>query len=238
MRLVDCEQGDLTWRVAHLATPTCSSYGKIIQPTRLKYSEGASKYISALLCEWALGVPLDSKDMTRTGTQWMERGTDMEAQARAWYEWERDVEVQKVGYIERSDGRTGGSPDGLVGTDGILEVKCLGAAGHMAALLEGVSDWRAQTQGYLYLTERAWVDICLFNPVLPKIIHRVERDDNFILQLHRCLGRFLRELDAGKRKLLALPGFTPPPGAIMPDPEELDAEDVVDQMYALGADAR
>lgn len=230
---VACEQGDFTWAYTRHARPTASSYGRIITAKTLKYASAAEAFKAELLAEWALGVPLKPLDMT---TGWMERGAEMEAEARRWYSFERDVDVEQVGFILRSDERTGGSPDGLVGREGVLEVKCLGAAGHMKALLEGApDDWTAQVQGYLYLTDRPWADLCLYHPTLPRLIHRVERDDKFITALHGHLGRFLSELDEGKRKLIEM-GLVPPLGAILP-PEKGAAVDTREELDSGAADA-
>lgn len=219
MIVLDCEQGGLDWNAARFGRPTCSAYSRIIQPKRLKYSEAAAGYQAELLAEWALGIPLSVQDLTRfSGSMWTGRGTDMEDEGRRWYSFERDVDVQRVGFMMRSDERTGGSPDGLVDADGGLDLKCLGAAGHMKALLHGVDDWVPQMQGYMYISGRSWWDVCCYHPTLPKIIHRIERDEKFILALHRAIGRFLSELDAGKRKLLEMPGFVPPSGAVLPAP--------------------
>lgn len=216
----------MEWNIARFGIPTCSSYGRIVTAKTLKYAAAADGYRAELLSEWALGVPLDASDMTRGSSTWMERGHDLEKEARKWYAWDQDVDVKQVGFLLRDDRRTGGSPDGLVNDDGILEVKCLGAAGHMKALMGGVPDeWAAQVQGLMLLSGRSWTDLCLFHPTLPKLVKRIEADTKFQTALHRSLARFLNELDEGKRKLLDMPGFRPPAGAVLPGPrpENMDA---------------
>lgn len=229
MIVLDVEQGSPEWLAARIGIPTASRFDQIMTAKKLQYSESAAKYRAEILAEWTLGYPVQD-DLKRN--DWMARGTDLEPEARRWYELEKDVNVERVGLVLREDGRVGGSPDGLVGEDGGAEIKVPALHTHLLYLLdpkELVAKYQAQCQGYMYLTGRKWWDVLSYSPVAPKVLERIPRDPQFIGALHRHLGRFLQELDAAKRKLLSL-GCNPPEWIKRP-PEETTHEALIDQMY-------
>lgn len=218
MIALDVVQGSPEWAAARLAIPTCSRFGDILTPKKLQYSESAARYRNELLTEWALGYPV----MKSGGSGAMERGTGMEAEARAWLELQRDYEVETTGFILRDDRRVGGSTDGVVGADGIIELKCPMAHTHIGYVIDHatlVDQYRAQVQGYLGLTGRQWADVVSYHPILPKVLVRIERDETFQAALHAALDRFLLELDAGREKLRALGVVPAPPFTRQADPE-------------------
>jgi hypothetical protein len=95
----------------------------------------------------------------------MDRGNELEGQARSIYELERGIEVEQVGFIEY-DEFTGCSPDGLIGGEGLIEIKCLNDDGHFNLFLEKKINtayiWQIQMQ--LLITERKWCDFVSYNP--------------------------------------------------------------------------
>jgi hypothetical protein len=139
-----------------------------------------------------MGQPLD------WGTsQWMDRGTELEADARRWYEMDQGVDVRQVGFCLRDDGAVGCSPDGLVGEDGGLEIKCPGAKQHTRYLL-GIDDLATahtgQVQGSMFLTGRAWWDVLSYNPELPPVRVRVARDEDYMMALEPVLAGLVKQL--------------------------------------------
>lgn len=116
----------------------------------------------------------------------MERGNDLEELARNSYELETGTVVKKVGFIEKSE-RIGCSPDGLIGEDGLQEIKCLNDGNFVKFLVNGDIDtahvWQMQMQ--LLVSERKYCDYVVFNPNFPKpvIIVKVQRDDIAIEKL-------------------------------------------------------
>ncbi len=198
------KQGSRDWWALRLGIPTCSSLGRIIQPAKMGYSSGARPYIAELLAEQILGVPTDPmmEQESDGGTQWTERGLELEPRAKAWYELERGATIRQVAFITTDDGSEGGSPDGLVGDDGIIEVKCYGAKHHMSCLLglEEIAP-KVQVQGYLRLTGRQWCDSLAWHPTLPIRLDRVYRDDIFIAKLDECMAQFKREMAEAKKRL-------------------------------------
>lgn len=199
MRILNVEQGSPEWMDARLGIPTASAYDKIITPKTLKPAKGDT-YRNQLLAEWLLGYAID----WGTSSAWTERGRDLESEARAFYELTRDVEVTPVGFVARDDGQTGGSPDGLIGEDGGLEIKCPAIHTHVGYMLKPslLSDeYRCQVQGYLYLTGRNWWDLMSYCPGLPEVMIRVERDAPFMDAFEPALAAFLADLDTAKERL-------------------------------------
>ena len=80
MIVLDCKQGDDQWHAARVGLPTCSGYEKILTPAKLQPSTQAVPYRNQLLAEWLIGHYLGDDP-----NAFMERGTNMEAEARAYY---------------------------------------------------------------------------------------------------------------------------------------------------------
>lgn len=207
MIVTNAAQGTTEWVRARLGIPTASQYHRIMTPKKRQYAAGASTYRNELLAEWLLGRPLEDGS-----SGWMDRGTEMEAEARRWYAFDRDVEVVECGFVLRDDSATGGSPDGLVSTDGGVEIKVPAAKTHVGYLLDPkslVEEYGSQVQGYMYLTGRQWFDVVSYNPVLPSVVERVERDDVHCQALELVLASFTADLDECKERL-AQHRVTPP----------------------------
>jgi hypothetical protein len=208
----DMAQGSAEWRKARLGIPTASSFHRIITPKTAKPSAQAEAYLHELLAELMLGRPLDN-----ISYPWMSRGSDLEEEAASWYEFETDTSTEVVGFCTTDDGRYGASPDRLVGTDGGLELKCPSPAVHVKYLLypkQGPdAEYRCQIMGQMLVTERKFVDIVSYHPDLPKVIIRVDRDEDYIALMRAALDDFCERLAEGKaelerRGLLAMPDNT------------------------------
>lgn len=197
MRVVECEQGSAEWQQARLGIPTASQADRIITPKTRKASSQAVDYRNRLLAEWLTGFPMEP-----VTTMWMERGVELEPEARQWYSFQRDVEVEQVGFILRDDGLFGGSPDGLIGGDGVLEIKCPTLSHHVGYLIGDGPDHTGQVQSLMYLTGRVWADVVSYNPDLPPVVRRVERDEQYIADLVAVLDIFLADLAEKKEQLL------------------------------------
>lgn len=145
----------------------------------------------------------------------MQRGIDLEPKAMLAYAELADVSVRTVGFIQHDDLMAGCSPDGLVGDDGGLELKCPKSATHLSYLKAGVlpKEHAAQVTHNLWVTGRAWWDFVSFDdrwPVRFQIFHvRVQRDQKAIDDYERAAKAFLREVDlevAGLRGFDVLAG--------------------------------
>ena len=128
----------------------------------------------------------------------MERGRVMEDEARDLYAFLRDdAQLHRVGFVRNDHLRAGVSPDSLIGDDGMLEIKTKLPHLQLDVLLDGTlpDEHKAQCQGALLVTGRAWLDFVSYWPKLPPLIVRVERDEAYIDQLRAAIATFNHELD-------------------------------------------
>jgi hypothetical protein len=195
----DCVQGSPEWVQVRVGIPTASRFDDVLTPKTLKLAEGRKKYMHELLAEWMTGAQLDQAE-----TEWMQHGRFMEPQAVAWYEFHKGIDTTPVGFVLRDDKLVGCSPDGLVGDDGGLEVKCRGAKAHIACLLGDDPAHSTQVQGCLWLCERDWWDVLGYHENMPPVLVRVRRDEKIIAALSAALDQFTDELAEAKRKITAL----------------------------------
>ena len=196
---LDCPQGSEEWIQARLGIPTASQFHRLITPRTGKLSSQAAGYAYELLAEELLGHPVDEG-----ASDFMARGTQLEKSAIDFYEFTQDVHTERVGFILRDDKLTGCSPDRLVGEDGGLEIKCPSAKVHVGYMLDADADaYRCQVQGALWLTGRAWWDWLSYNPELPPVLIRFERDEAFIEKLAATVDQFINYLDECRLKLVA-----------------------------------
>ncbi len=193
----DVEQGGPEWKMLRLGIPTASQFDKIITPSG-KPSQSADKYMNTLLAEQLLGVPMDD-----ASSGFMQRGTVLEKRALSYYELLHDgVKLEKVGFLTLDNGRAGASPDQLVGSDGLLEIKCPSAPNHVGYMLDAQGiGYKVQVQGQLWIAEREWSDTLSYNPDLPPALVRQTRDDKFIALLAAAVDQFLEAMDEAKEKL-------------------------------------
>lgn len=136
---------------------------------------------------------------TSPSIQW---GIDNEPLARSAYEIKTGCMVQEVGFINHPTIKGfGASPDGLVGTDGGLEIKCPNTATHLDTVMTGKikRDYILQMQTGMACTGREWWDFASFDPRLPgKLelwIWRIYRDDGLIAEIESAVKEFLSELE-------------------------------------------
>lgn len=197
----DVQQGSPEWFACRLGIPTASEFDKIITPTG-KASTQYEAYANRLLAEQMTGKPGEAFE----GNAWTERGNELEPDAVAFYELQRDVQAVRVGFCT-DDGRTmGASPDRLIGDDGLLEVKCPAPHTHIQYLLDQNIDrkYYPQLQGQLLVTNRKWVDIISYHPELPPVILRVDRDEVYLAAMVKLLADFRRELQMKQGKMVKL----------------------------------
>lgn len=185
------------WYFARLGMPTASQFSRILTAKTRKLAAGSETYMHELLSEWLTGIPYSFD-----ASGYMERGTQLEPEAVAWYEWENNVVTREVGFCLRDDKRVGCSPDRLVGDDGGLEIKCPAAKGHVANMLNMSDEYFAQVQGCLWITGRAHWDLVSYHPTIPSVIVRIERDEKYIADLDAAMTEFLARLSLARVKLI------------------------------------
>jgi predicted phage-related endonuclease len=179
MRIIECEQGSPEWLQARLGIPSASSYAKLVTTTG-KASAQATAYINQLVAERITGEPTFFQV-----TDPMQRGMDLEPQARTAYEMETGNLVSQVGFLMHDTLQAGASPDGMVGENGGLEIKCPSAHTHVEYLRDGdlPIKYFQQVQGCLWISGRDWWDFMSYHPKMEPLIVRVFRDEEFIRAL-------------------------------------------------------
>jgi putative phage-type endonuclease len=201
-------QGDTEWFEARCGNVTASRIADVMARTKSGYSASRANYMSQLVCERLTGEVAES--YTNAAMQW---GIDTEPQARSAYESVTGVLVMETGvHLHPSIERSGASPDGLVGDDGLLEIKCPNTATHIKTLLGSNLDnkYFLQMQWQMACTERQWCDFVSYDPRMPEDLQyyseRVDRDDDVIADICVEVKTFLLELDAMVYELNKLRG--------------------------------
>lgn len=190
------EQGTQEWFMARLGKVTASRVADIIAKTKSGYSTSRQNYLAQLVVERLTKKPTEG--YSNAAMQW---GTDTEPLARAAYEIKHDLMVSEIGFVPHPViAMSGASPDGLVGNDGLIEIKCPNTATHIETLLNDTikSEYKTQMQWQMACTGRLWTDFISFDPRMPerhqmKIIH-VVRDDKIIQMLEDEVSKFLLEV--------------------------------------------
>jgi putative phage-type endonuclease len=197
------QQGTLEWHQQRLGKVTASKVADVVARTKTGWGASRANYMAQLIAERLTGVPFES--FTNAAMQW---GIETEPQARAAYSFLTDHAVAEAGFVEHPNIiMSGASPDGFVGDDGLIEIKCPGTATHIDTLLGEPIDAKyiKQMQWQMACTGRKWCDFVSFDPRLPLElqikIQRVQRDGAAIAALEDEIHIFLKEIDG---KLVAL----------------------------------
>lgn len=198
MKIELMEQGSDAWLQVRLGRVTASRVCDVIAKTRTGWGAGRANYQAELIVERLTGQPVEK--FSNAAMQW---GTQTEPDARAAYEFRFDCDVEQVGFVHHPRiAMSGASPDGLVGAEGLLEIKCPNCATHLDTLLgrSVPAKYLTQMQWQMACTGRAWCDFVSFDPRMPAhmqiFVARVARDDKLISELEQMVADFLAELDA------------------------------------------
>jgi len=198
------EQGTDAWKMLRCGKVTASRVADIIAKTKSGYSASRDNYMAQLICERLTGTVAES--FTNAA---MQHGTETEPYARLAYEVNQNVLVDQVAFVPHPTiEMAGASPDGLVNTDGLLEIKAPQTATHIDTLLsESVpTKYFTQMQFQMACTGRKWCDFVSFDNRLPEelqlFVKRVPRDDVYIRLIEAEIVQFLAELDDKINKLM------------------------------------
>jgi hypothetical protein len=192
----DIEQGSGAWYLARAGIPTSSEFAKIMAKPGPRGGTSSREQIGRKKLLWRLAGEIITGEPEATYSNFdMERGKENEAEARDLYAFLREAEPVQVGFIK--NGNCGASPDALIGDDGLLEIKDAKGSVQVERLIDGTlpSEYRAQVQGQLMVSERSWVDFMSHSRGLPPLIVRVERDEAYIAELREAVDRFVAELE-------------------------------------------
>ena len=199
VKIHDCKQGSTEWLLLRCGIPTASEFGRLVTADwKIRAGEGPRNYVLEKVAEKFMGLPKEA------GGSWsMGQGQILETHARPWYQFAYDTKITEVGFITTDDGRCGCSPDGLIGDEGGIEIKSPQAHTHLEYLLGGVApkEYRAQIQGCMYVTGRAWWKFVSYSNHFPSLVLHVEREEAAQTAIASALERFYAEFDAAHAKL-------------------------------------
>lgn len=187
------------WWAAHRGRPSASNFNRIVTPAKWTFAAGAESYAAELIAEQ---FDYDYGPKNEYATAAMRNGTIMEPEARRYYEYTADCEVEQVGLCVDDSDRFIASPDGLCGEDGGLELKHPTAATHVKWLLAGVCppEYLAQCHGSLLITKRKWWDFLSYYPGMPPLLVRIEPNEKTLL-LAEVLERFWNSFTEMKARI-------------------------------------
>ena len=200
------DQGSDEWFEARIGKVTASRVADVLAKTKTGYSTTRDNYMAQLVCERLTGQKGES--FSNAAMQW---GTETEPLARISYEVAQNVLVDEVGFVPHpSIIMAGASPDGLVGDDGLLEIKCPNTATHIETLLSQTvpGKYNTQMQFQMACTGRSWCDFVSFDNRLPAelqlFVKRVPRDNMYIRLMEEEIVKFLNELDIKIAQLMEI----------------------------------
>lgn len=141
----------------------------------------------------------------------MNHGTETEPFARMAYEAATGNYVDEVSFVRHQFLKAGVSPDGLIESDGMVEIKCPTPAVHWDYLNlvdQPPAAYKWQVYGQMWVTGRKWVDFVSYNPLFPEELQlhivRVKRDEQLIQELHAGVTKFLHDVDNTVKEMNAL----------------------------------
>jgi putative phage-type endonuclease len=190
------EQGTDAWHQLRLGKVTASRVADIMAKTKTGVSASRGNYLIELALQRVTGTiePMYTNDA-------MAWGTATEPQARVAYEVKTGNFVDQIAFVEHDIIEWFGcSPDGLVGKDGLIEIKCPNSATHWATIKDGKppNKYVIQMQTQMACTGRKWCDFVSFDPRMPErsqlFICRVERDQKIIDEIETEVMKFLIEV--------------------------------------------
>lgn len=189
-------QGSPEWHALRLGKVTASRVSDVIAKTKSGYSASRANYMAQLIAERLTGTTAEAYTNAA-----MQHGTETEPEARAAYEFYQGVTVKEVAFVSHPKiDQAGCSPDGLVGDDGLTEIKCPNTATHLETLLGQAvpSKYDAQMQFQMACTGRKFCDFVSYDPRMPEnmrlFIKRVPRDDAKIKEIESEIASFLLEM--------------------------------------------
>lgn len=193
------EQRSAEWFAARLGCVTASRVKDVMASGRGGAPSATRKnYMMELLCERLTGQS-GGADLSRNAA--VQRGVELEPFACMAYEADKGLMVVETGLVMHpSIPGFGASPDGLVGDDGVLEIKCPNTATHIATMQSERHDpqYEWQMLAQMACTGRAWADFVSYDDRLPEplqyVCHRFERDFKRIREMESEIKAFLEEL--------------------------------------------
>lgn len=197
MQVINIEQGTQEWLDVRKGKITASRFKDVVTPGKGELSKSSKAYMYELVAE-KMGATVNFYQ-----NEHMQRGNELEPDARTAYEFVKDAVVEQVGICIHDNGMIGVSPDGLVDEDGGLEIKCPKETTHISYLDSGEMPliYKPQVQGSMWVTGRKWWDFMSYHPDLPPLIVRVFRDEAYINLMEKGITKFADDVIALEKKL-------------------------------------
>ena len=207
------EQGTEAWFADRLGKVTASRLADVLAKTKTGYSASRNNYMTQLVLETITQSRAES--YTNLAMAW---GTEQEPFARAAYEAKTGQMVEEVGFLPHPTiALAGASPDGLVGDDGMVEIKCPSTSTALECWLtqsQGGNPvdgkYFAQMQWQMRCADRSWCDYVVFDPRMPAkaqlFVTRVERDEEWLKNAEEEVTKFLVEMQAKVETLKTIIG--------------------------------
>lgn len=202
--ILEVEQRTEEWAALRLGRVTGSRVAEVL--AEIKNGEAAKRknYRAELIVEILTGRPIENFQ-----TPAMLWGLEQEAFARAAYELLTGATVDTVGFaIHPTINRFGASPDGFIGEEGLIEIKCPNTATHLEYLLASGNvpkEYEPQMLAAMACTGRKWCDFASFDPRLPAHLQlyvcRLYRDEKRIAEMEEKVRAFLLEVDEMLKRL-------------------------------------
>jgi putative phage-type endonuclease len=191
------EQRSAEWFAVRCGKVTASRVSDVIAKTKSGWGASRANYMAQLIAERLTGEVADS--YSNSAMQW---GIDHEDEARKAYEFYENEGVQEIGFVQHQNLESGASPDGLVGDDGLVEIKCPNTATHIQTLLDQKIPKKYETQmlWQMECTGRKWCDFVSYDPRMPEghlklFVRRFERDDKRLDEIRGMVADFIGELE-------------------------------------------
>jgi len=219
-KVIEAEQRSPEWHAARLGIITGSRMKDVMAiGARGGYLAPRDQYKKELVSERLTGERADKDIYVNDAMKW---GILNEGIARTNYQLRTGNKVKEVGFMRSTLGEYGVSPDGLVGDDGLLEIKCLMTHNHLYNIFQNAmsvfsdddasirdllpKDYRAQVQMQLWVTGREWCDFVGYDSRLPvgldMFVVRVPRDETFIELMEMETDSFMKEVRSDVKAFL------------------------------------
>ena len=185
------------WYSARCGLVTASRIGDLMAKTKSGYSAVRANYMAQLIVERITGEVAESYQ--NAAMLW---GIETEPYAREAYEIMTGQLVTEVGFIEHAGLKAGASPDGLVGDDGMVEIKCPNTATHIDTLLNEKIDRKYYLQMHFQMmcADREWCDFVSYDPRMPDGLKywckRVDLDEKLAEEISNEVCGFIVDLDS------------------------------------------
>jgi len=201
MKFIECLQGTPEWLAARAGSITASNFSDAVSVLSRNSGDKVKGDPTDAADKLAGNIAIERISQRPYGEPpkaWvLERGHEMEGRARFFWEERTGLVAQEAGVCKTDDDWFGYSTDGLVDSDGLIEIKSPIDTNKIAAMFKtgDVSEYIHQIQGGMWITGRAWCDFIMYVPDLVSVgndlyVKRIYRDDEFIDSMVDQLMKF------------------------------------------------